>query len=284
MNCSWDLVPRNKQELVAMYRAKQVVPHPTERHVSKGRVCDVEYHQHQQLDVDAESTSGVLSSRSRNGAVRKRDRDEMCRYAVMRRSAMNPIFHPYFINYGYNKEELLNRLISLSISSFPPSLSLEYNYYVFLSEFCVEIPHFRTLMSKSYNKTDPMWYLAHLIRVTYGINLVWPLCSTNTPNIHTVTAPFDPAAASPPCPSCPTPLRPSSRSQKPRPPAPSSSPSPNPSRGCAPANTRTCRTAPRTYRTPSGATAYRPGTPRRRWSGRRPSRYRRYCGSTGRSD
>lgn len=28
---------------------------------------------------------------------------------------MNPIFHPYFINYGYNKEELLNRLISLSM-------------------------------------------------------------------------------------------------------------------------------------------------------------------------
>lgn len=69
MNCSWDLVPRNKQELVAMYRAKQVVPHPTGRHVSKGRVCDVEYHQYQQFDVDAESTSGVLSSRSRNGAV-----------------------------------------------------------------------------------------------------------------------------------------------------------------------------------------------------------------------
>ena len=37
------------------------------------------------------------------------------RYAVIRRSAMNPIFHPYFINYGYNKEELLNRLISLSM-------------------------------------------------------------------------------------------------------------------------------------------------------------------------
>lgn len=31
--CSWDLVPHNKQELVAMYREKTVVPHPNGRHV-----------------------------------------------------------------------------------------------------------------------------------------------------------------------------------------------------------------------------------------------------------
>lgn len=67
--CSWDLVPHNKQELVDMYRAKRIVPHPTGRHVWNGRDCDVENHRYQQVDVDAESKSGLLPSRSRNGAV-----------------------------------------------------------------------------------------------------------------------------------------------------------------------------------------------------------------------
>ena len=36
---------------------------------------------------------------------------EMEPYSIIKRSMDNPIFHPYFIDYGYNKEELLNRMI-----------------------------------------------------------------------------------------------------------------------------------------------------------------------------
>lgn len=35
-------------------------------------------------------------------------------YSILRRSKNNPIFHPYFINYGYNKIELMNRMTFLS--------------------------------------------------------------------------------------------------------------------------------------------------------------------------
>lgn len=31
-------------------------------------------------------------------------------YGVFRRSAINPIFHPYYINYGYDKIEFFNRI------------------------------------------------------------------------------------------------------------------------------------------------------------------------------
>ena len=41
-----------------------------------------------------------------------------CRYAVIRRSATNPIFHPYYINYGYNKVSLISRLIYDGMNSF----------------------------------------------------------------------------------------------------------------------------------------------------------------------
>ena len=39
---------------------------------------------------------------------------EMEPYSVIRRSADTPIFHPYYINYGYNKVELISRLTILS--------------------------------------------------------------------------------------------------------------------------------------------------------------------------
>ena len=32
-------------------------------------------------------------------------------YAVIRRSEVNPIFHPYYINYGFNKVSFISRLI-----------------------------------------------------------------------------------------------------------------------------------------------------------------------------
>ena len=37
-------------------------------------------------------------------------------YSIIRRSPDNPIFHPYFINYGFNKQELMNRMTFLSMT------------------------------------------------------------------------------------------------------------------------------------------------------------------------
>ena len=37
-------------------------------------------------------------------------------YSIIRRSKDNPLFHPYFINYGFNKQELMNRMTFLSRS------------------------------------------------------------------------------------------------------------------------------------------------------------------------
>ena len=33
------------------------------------------------------------------------------RYAIVRRNEINPIFHPYYINYGFNKVSFISRLI-----------------------------------------------------------------------------------------------------------------------------------------------------------------------------
>ena len=87
-------------------------------------------------------------------------------YSIIRRSKDNPIFHPYFINYGFNKQELMNRMTFLS-----PCI------YVMLNEFCIDIPHKRTKMSKEYmsqkkskyDKTLQMQKLARLFRPTYDI-------------------------------------------------------------------------------------------------------------------
>ena len=48
---------------------------------------------------------------------------EMEPYSIIRRSMENPIFHPYFIDYGYNKEELLNQMISLRIKYYLSDLN-----------------------------------------------------------------------------------------------------------------------------------------------------------------
>ena len=39
---------------------------------------------------------------------------EMEPYSVIRRSIKVPLFHPYYINYGFNKVEFFSRLTNLS--------------------------------------------------------------------------------------------------------------------------------------------------------------------------
>ena len=96
-------------------------------------------------------------------------------YSIIRRSKENQLFHPYFINYGFNKQELMNRMTFLSRSILVEWRS-EFHYYVMLNEFCVEIPHKRTKMSKeymsqkksNYDKPLQMQKLARLLQPTYN--------------------------------------------------------------------------------------------------------------------
>ena len=46
----------------------------------------------------------------RNGLVRKDPRFNIEPYGVFRRSPLDPIFNPYFINYGYDKVEFFERI------------------------------------------------------------------------------------------------------------------------------------------------------------------------------
>ena len=55
-----------------------------------------------------------MLNETRNVLLPYKATHDMEPYAVVRRSIRNPIFHPYFINYLYNKEELMNKLTLLS--------------------------------------------------------------------------------------------------------------------------------------------------------------------------
>ena len=104
------------------------------------------------------------------------------RYFVLRRNYDIPIFHPYFINYGYNKEELLNRLLSQG-SFFTEVSYVDFNFSVLTDDFSFDIPHkqsgpFSVLSSRGdlqsrYTEGSSMWYLAHIIRYSYGVKLVY---------------------------------------------------------------------------------------------------------------
>ena len=74
---------------------------------------------------------------------------EMEPYSVIRRSKVVPLFHPYYINYGFNKVEMFSRLTYLS-KSILSIRTLEFHYYVLVNEFCVDIPHNRTKISGNF--------------------------------------------------------------------------------------------------------------------------------------
>ena len=52
----------------------------------------------------------------RNVVKRFHTKHEMEPYSVIRRSKVVPLFHPYYINYGFNKVEMFSRLTYLSKS------------------------------------------------------------------------------------------------------------------------------------------------------------------------
>lgn len=95
----------NKTQLISAYN-KTVVQHPTIFHVgSNGNLSEQAI-----VDVDL-----MLKERKNKLLPYKADH-VMEPYSIIRRSPDNPIFHPYFINYGFNKQELMNRMTFLSIT------------------------------------------------------------------------------------------------------------------------------------------------------------------------
>ena len=104
VKCRWDQVPRNKSMLIAAYN-KTVVQHPTIFHVSAYCVYFLI-----QAIVDVDS----MLKEKRNKLLPYKADHVMEPYSIIRRSKDNPIFHPYFINYGFNKQELMNRMTFLS--------------------------------------------------------------------------------------------------------------------------------------------------------------------------
>ena len=104
VKCRWDQVPRNKLMLIAAYN-KTVVQHPTIFHVS---VYSKELLIQDIVDVD------FMLKEKQNKLLPYKADHVMEPYSIIRRSKDNPIFHPYFINYGFNKQELMNRMTFLS--------------------------------------------------------------------------------------------------------------------------------------------------------------------------
>ena len=101
---------------------------------------------------------------------------EMEPYSVIRRSKIVPLFHPYYINYGFNKVEMFSRLTFLSIC-WLLFCSIEFHYYVLVNEFCVDIPHNRTRISWNFTRrrkdtdleTQFMRKLRAAVYSTYGL-------------------------------------------------------------------------------------------------------------------
>ena len=64
-------------------------------------------------------------------------------YIIMRRSILNPIFHPYYIEYGYDKLEFFARLMAFKRGCSMIRLSLDFRYFVLPQDFGIDIPHKR---------------------------------------------------------------------------------------------------------------------------------------------
>ena len=60
---------------------------------------------------------------------------------MVRRSQTNPIFHPYYINYGFNKVSFISRLIYDGKEVDDLVLIIGFHFYVIPYAFGVDIPH-----------------------------------------------------------------------------------------------------------------------------------------------
>ena len=54
----------------------------------------------------------------------------LTRYGIFKRTINLPLFHPYYINYGRNKEDFYRVLNTM-----------DYHYYVMTVDFIIDLPH-----------------------------------------------------------------------------------------------------------------------------------------------
>lgn len=61
-------------------------------------------------------------------------------YVVIRRHELTPLFHPYFINYGFNKVTFIETL-QYEGSSSPVWALVGFQFYLFITDFGFDVPH-----------------------------------------------------------------------------------------------------------------------------------------------
>ena len=158
---SWDMVPHTKSELKRVYM-HSVIPHPTARHVVQQ--CFQTMHRElwmwtrcllrkQTFCIDTMLTTkwSLIPSLNDQWTIP---------YSIHISLIMDTTRKNYWIEWYLNV-----------LDCDEPS-SVDYHFYVMANEFCIEIPHKRTKISKDYKRGTYMWELAQIIRKTYGIKLV----------------------------------------------------------------------------------------------------------------
>ncbi|KAK8801895.1 hypothetical protein WA588_006179 [Blastocystis sp. NMH] len=78
-------------------------------------------------------------------------------YIIMRRSILNPIFHPYYIEYGYDKLEFFARLMAYK----------RFRYFVLPQDFGIDIPHKRSSYSRMFRQDRKVHIMSELARFEY---------------------------------------------------------------------------------------------------------------------
>ena len=80
-------------------------------------------------------------------------------YGVFRRSAANPLFHPYFYDYAGDKQDFYSRMIAMNCDCEKEERQIDSISYLFVNDFGFNIPHKKTNTSMLFRrtwKTHPM--------------------------------------------------------------------------------------------------------------------------------
>ena len=88
----------------------------------------------------------------------------MYSYFVYRRSALNPLFHPYYINYGANKIEIYDRFRAMKCTPCIDGFIIDNSPFLLSKGFGFDIPHVETRISSQYSKNikkQPMFIQRH---------------------------------------------------------------------------------------------------------------------------
>ena len=146
-------MPRNKSNLLQRLQTREIV---FDRRPSYVGVTEIHYGHREQYPW-----KHGLMEQARNCVapfIRKWSRYNWSRllsysYFVYRRSALDPLFHPYFINYGSNKVEMYYRLRALKCSHFISQLRIDNTPFILSHDFGFDIPHAVTRVSSQYYRS-----------------------------------------------------------------------------------------------------------------------------------